>query len=381
MNRIYNFLDFIGHLDEIQFSGHYLDRTSNTSEPNNQDSRILSIDLKGRKYGYKLDGFKDSSGKIISNEEFKTIFSFLKEEEIQDLVYAALREMTRSSLLSSWESKSEKEFLALYLGRMFFYGGEGQKYYPQIKCPVEKKEGDLSPTEYYPSGEDVWAVVGGFNMGVTIKYWSKNDPDAIRSLKGSFWNDLVKTGKIMRDQWGYFDRNFVVDYPYGKGFEVMIDLTDVEKDDSGRVTGVNLSDIRTKIKSQIKGEKITLGPRPKSKLELPKGEQQLNLSPGTKIMLQAKESMQEYEVLPDPIKPKRGDILNREKFKSDKQMEVKFTTIRDDKKIVTKRNIYPNMVLMVKDKEGTYREARITDRLYIQDARLDEPVNLAYRFS
>lgn len=375
MRHLKLFESFVQALNEISFSDHWMNRTATGGSLEYKlSSRIIPYDMDSTDSGYVINGFISGNGELKGVEALRKEKN-LTEKTMYDLITYALKAMTTSRTLRDWTSSSGKDFVMLNLGRICFYFGDSEKYYAVLKGGVSKKakkkaiDAGKKPLDFYDPGDTIYGYVKEKDRGMTIKYY----PSTPQGEKESYYK--FKGDSKLSD--ADFFSNYVLEFPYGKRFEVLIDFTDIRNTTEG--PALNIPMIRSKIDQQIRGEGIELGPSPSPKMQikLPAGEQQLNLSPGTTIMLPAKDQMQEYEILTSSSEPGRADIINRESFKNEKKIELKM--LRPDKGFIVKKELTPGMRIMIK-KGGAYREAKITDRLYIQDERLGEPVNLAYRF-
>lgn len=308
--RIYDFVGFVQHLNEIRFSDHWIERTATGgSTEYKKMSRIIPYESGSTDSGYMIDGFLNKNGEITFSSEFLKK-NGITEKIAYDLVTYALKSITRSRNLLDWSSDSKKDYLMLYLGRICFYTGNGEKHYVILKSGVSEgtknkvSRSGREPLEFYSPGDAIYGYARDKDNGITIKYY----PSTHQGEKVAY--QAFKEDTKLND--ADFFSNYALDFPYGKGFEVIVDLTDTRKTPEGPV--LNIPRIQSKIDSQIRGEKIQLG----SKIEEPAEVKdylspewkRLILSKGVVINLQksGETKGKMYEIV--------GDPTNKEEIKS-----------------------------------------------------------------
>jgi hypothetical protein len=117
--RVLNFSEF---LNEVSFSDHYKQRTSNKGFSGNisNQSRILSR-TKSPKYGWEL---------VLKNDEkYINLKDFIEksdktQEQVEDLVSFSLHSILRSDYLNKLKPVSNKDYLLMYMGKIKMSNGE-----------------------------------------------------------------------------------------------------------------------------------------------------------------------------------------------------------------------------------------------------------------
>ena len=306
MNKIYNFFGFLTHLNEIRFSDHWIERTTSSgSIDDKKESRILPYDKNSTDSGYDIDGFISNDGSQISMMEFLKKTGLTKNDA-HELITYSLKSITRSKTLADWASESGKEYSMLYLGRICFYLKSDEKYYPILKSGVSKKAKDKmirngrEPLDFYTPGDAIYGYVREKDKGMTIKYY----PGTPQGEKLSY--HYFKSDSKLGDS--DFLSNYILEFPYGKKFEILVDLTDkINIPPNGIV--LNMSDIKSKIDQQTQGTKeIELGPKVESDSKqshdfLSSEWKRLFISKGVIIALQkfGESTGKIYEIMDDPI--------------------------------------------------------------------------------
>jgi len=305
MNKIYNFFGFLTHLNEIRFSDHWIERTTSSgSIDDKKESRILPYDKNSTDSGYVIEGLLTKNGEYIYMMDFLKRYN-LTEVNTYNLVTYALKAITRSRTIADWMSDSGKDYVMLYLGRIFFYMENGEKYYVILKSGVSEKaknkilRSGREPFDFYNSSDVIYGYVREKDKGMTIKYYPST-PQGEKSSYHDFKNDTKLTDAD-------FFSNYALEFPYGKGFEILIDTTDTRNTSDGPV--LNIPRIQSKIDHQIQnGKEIQLGPKPEEPTKPAKDFlspewKRFLLTKGIVISLQkqGESNGKIYEIIEDPI--------------------------------------------------------------------------------
>jgi hypothetical protein len=247
MSRIYNFSSFIDFLNEIRFTEHWRDRTASPgSRESIKLSRIVPYRENEDDSGFVIEGVLDPAGNLRPLRDVVRPAGIL-ESEISSLITYTLKAMTRSNRLQDWNSDTGKEYLSLYLGRICLYLGPTEKYYVVLKAGVSKKakkemiEKGKEPFDFYDPGDAIYGYVKEKYNGTTIKFYPSTDQG--RRLS---YTDFKGDSKLSDSD--FFSKH-ALEFPYGKNFEILVDLSDPSN--GGRMA---------KIQDQLRGEEITLGP-------------------------------------------------------------------------------------------------------------------------
>jgi hypothetical protein len=229
---------FVQKLDEIQYSDHWKERTAYINEPNYNLSRIMPYSQNFRS-GFVVEKFVDGRGKEYSVSEAEEILG-INPEQIQNYITVAIRNLTRSRRLERWRSDNTSlKYLMLGLGRICFHKDENTKLYPYIK-------GGDGKGGFYDGGDMVWGLTRNNDEGVTVKYYpSTEEGTLLMSIANEY--STTKTDKISALA---YSNSSSIEYPYGKGFKMIVDLTDNDP-----------REIENKLRNQAEGHEWTYGPR------------------------------------------------------------------------------------------------------------------------
>lgn len=377
MRHLKEFINF-DHLDELNITGHWIERTSGENG-NPSGSRAVPYS-DSTLLGFEIDGFKDENGTLVASKSIEDVIG-IDKDKANKFVSFALLSMTTSKELEDWSPENMKEFILLRLGKICFLTPNGKKFCVMMKAGVGKKNTDY---KFYPPGDVVWAMVKNFDDAMTFKFYD-DSPTGEKQMVYSSQKDSERT-------FDYFSKHHEFFEIYGEKFEVIIDLSDSVS--GKRELSLNDSGIRQKIKDQISGKDVKFGPS-QTEFTLPKKEQQMTLFPELTIMMKGsdKEGMVEYEISASKSDPRKADILNRDTMLKDKMIKIKLIKLDSSGNPVMlkkpdgtetiyaiSKDIEPGMPLMVKDRSGVYRNARVSQKLYIKDERVYEPIGLLYRF-
>jgi len=377
MRHLKEFINF-DHIDELNITDHWIERSSGKNG-DLSGSRAVPYS-NSTPLGFEIDGFKDENGTLVASKNIEDVIG-ITDTKANALVSFALLSMTMSKELEDWNPENMKEFVLLRLGKICFLTPNGKKFYAMIKAGVGKKNIDY---KFYPPGDVVWAMVKNFDDAMTFKFYD-DSPTGEKQMVYSSQKDSERT-------FDYFSKHHEFFEIYGEKFEVVIDLSDSVA--GKRELSLNDSGIRQKIKDQISGKDVKFGPS-QIGFTLPKKEQQMTLFPDLTIMMKGsdKEGMVEYKISASRSDSQRADILNRDTMLKDKMIKIKLIKLDSNgnpvmlKKADGTETIYaiskdiePGMPLMIKDRSGVYRNARVSQKLYIKDERVYEPIGLLYRF-
>ena len=240
MRYLKTYIDFNDPLNEIVYGSHWSHRTSYPGEEQSFKSRILPLspaDDKNLIEGFEIDGFVDEEGEYIEKSEALSILE-IDEDTANNYITHCLRNLTRSKKLENWESKSKAFYLMLNLGSIRFYN-DPYALYPLIKGG--RKEGG-----FFDPGDQIWGLAKefrekGYNegdpvtmRGATIKYYPSGPAGTLAMKLASREESGVSIGE--------FTQKSYIDYPYGKDFEITVDLSNDE----------DMEVIKEKIDSQVK---------------------------------------------------------------------------------------------------------------------------------
>ena len=243
MRHLLLFESFIDSLDEMIYSDHWKERTAYPREENSHLSRILPYSSNFNRYGFKIDSFIDDNRNSFPLRESLQKLD-ISEEQANNYITRALRNLTRSSKLEKWDP-TNLPYLMLRLGRIVFYKDEDTKLYPLIK-------GGDGKGGFYDSGDCVWGLAG-YNKnniveGITVKYYPDTEEGETMMKMTSEYSTKLKSAD--------FYRNSKIEYPYGKNFVITVDLTDDK-----------VPSIEGKMRDQVEGREWKLGGGPKIDLE------------------------------------------------------------------------------------------------------------------
>ncbi len=210
-NYLYN------KIDEIVFSDHWKDRTN--IEGNELSlSRALPLSKEESPWGFVIEEFIDAStGREIQNKDEVFDNFFFSEEEMEVPISYAINLITRSSNLEMWNPLIDKQYYLLDLGRIAV-SKDDKKYYVKFKVLKDDEK------QSYATGDKIFGFVGKDkeekikkNVGITIKYLPGDDNGLIRAVE-EFRRDKNIAAPIFREK-------LSVEYPYGRNFEVVIDVS------------------------------------------------------------------------------------------------------------------------------------------------------------
>lgn len=282
---------FIQKLDEIQYSDHWRERTAYINEPNYQLSRIMPYSQTFRS-GFDIEKFVDRRGNELTVTEAAEILE-INEDQIKNYITVAIRNLTRSRRLERWRlGNNDIRYLMLGLGRICFYKGEEVRLYPYIR-------GGDGKGGFYDSGDMIWGFTRNNDEGVTVKYYPSNDEG---TLLMSIANEYTTTKSDKIPALTY-SRLSSIEYPYGRGFTMIVDLTDNDP-----------REIENKLRNQAEGHEWNYGPRvyiqprqeePRERIITPRESKHLRkvLSRGSMFGLYDKENkkMVIYEISSDVL--------------------------------------------------------------------------------
>jgi len=232
MNRIKSFFDFSTELNEIEFTGHWEERTSFPNEKGSVESRIVQRDS-NHLYGWRISGMMDEEGNLL--EEISLKSPTFSKAKIISLISIALRNLSRSKRLERWMPEGNKFSNILKLGRIFLWNGNEKKYLLFSPGKGPDKEG----IEYKP-GDVFYGICKEYSAGVTVLFFEGKDKLSQEDLE-----EIARMSQLGRS----FFTNYSLQEPYGRNFEVGIDLT-----------APSFLRAESLIKSQILGQTVTFDP-------------------------------------------------------------------------------------------------------------------------
>lgn len=229
MNYIKLFEAFVQSLNEIGFSGHWIERTDL------RDTSLSRVVPRSRNqmWGWTLVNFLDERRNPIEKEIVIPQLN-IGEEQLNYLISRSLFQLTRSQRLRDWFPQNrDKTYQMMNLGRVAIWNGQNY-FYPVLRAGNPKGE-------VYSSGDNVWGFTKDDLMGSTIKYYPSNDQG-----QTDMYNSSLADSKLSRAE---FYRLSEISNPYGGNFRVIIDLTDP-----------NLDSVQRKLVAQVEGREWSLGP-------------------------------------------------------------------------------------------------------------------------
>lgn len=217
MRYLASFKDFKNPINEIIYTDHWKKRTAYKNEIGSSISRIVPLSTEF-KNGFELLQFIDKNGEEIPKKEGLDILE-INETAANYYITFCLRALTRSEKLSEWKSNSNAFYLMLGLGRIRFYRDSYGTFYPSIGGT-----GDAGTP--YQDGDMIWGMVKENVKGITIKYYPSGDfglrmmlddsnSEALRSIYSNEDPDIIIPE---------FRKNSYINYPYGKDFEIIVNL-------------------------------------------------------------------------------------------------------------------------------------------------------------
>jgi hypothetical protein len=308
-SQIYN------RLDEIRFSDHWKERTAVGGSDWIGFSRVLPH-TPNTPYGFSIEYATDSAGNQYALEDVLKELGDPSRVEITKLVSKALYKMSRGVELQKWEPKPDNKYLyILDLGRIVLTDGI-KKFYLHLAAgnpQGEDKDGK------WVTGDSVWGFADKRKKGlmaITLKYYTST-PEGLNMAKEASRRDANMS---LSD----FYASSRIEYPYGKGFELLLDLSDPSP--KGR---------EDKINAQLAGEEILLGPSGKG--HVPITEETIvrkTITPGDKVGLVVK-----YADPENPIMGTITAILNMKEIEDAQKIkslgdikEIKVAFLPEDKK-------------------------------------------------
>ena len=268
-------------LDEIRFSDHWKERTAVGGSDWIGFSRVLPH-TPNTPYGFSVEYVTDDAGNKLSLDEALEVLGNHPKEEILKLISTALYKMSRGAELQEWEPDPDNKYLYIMdLGRIALTDGD-KKYYLHMAGGNPMGKGKLSKWE---TGDNVWGFADKRKeelMAITLKYYPST-PEGLNMAKEASRKDANMS---LTDFYG----SSRVEFPYGKNFVLLLDLSDPLV--RGR---------EDKINAQLSGEAITLGPSGKGYVPISDDPiLRKTISPGDRVGLVVKYA--------DPDNPIMGNI-------------------------------------------------------------------------
>jgi len=206
------FESYVSQIYEIRFAEpHYSDRTSLESK----ESRVVPYALEFP-YGFIIENLVDAN-EALHDPDYIEEYIDLDLDKMYDYTSKALHFLTNSKKLIDWKPSNEKTHQLIDLGRICF-SYYGERFYPIIaggKGPDE--------TGFYDGGDKIWLLLKENDKAITIKYYEGSERGE-RLMFGRSAADEELTPK-------QFQEISAFGYPYGKKFEVIIDVTEDDPED------------------------------------------------------------------------------------------------------------------------------------------------------
>ena len=156
MQHLLIFESYIDRLDEINFSDHWLERTS-LKDPL---SRTVPYD-QDYQFGFRVTGFLDNNNNIIGVMDAPKMLG-TEAKVLEKYISKALNILTNNKELKAWIPTKKEPIQILDLGRICFYK-DGIELYPILKAG----KGPDYPG-FYEGGETIWGLVKENIEGITI---------------------------------------------------------------------------------------------------------------------------------------------------------------------------------------------------------------------
>lgn len=206
LKNILLFESYVSSIYEVAHSGHSSNRTS----LDHPQSRIVpySIDYP---YGFIVKMLVDSNERLHNTDSVEELIG-IDSDMMNDYISKTLNILTNSQKLIKWKPKNDKFFQLLDLGRICF-SYYGEKYYPLIAGGKGPQEGG-----FHDSGDRIWMFLKGEgSAATTIKYYESTEGGR-RLMFSKSASDAGMSGHDFYEVSAY-------GYPYGRNFEVVIDVT------------------------------------------------------------------------------------------------------------------------------------------------------------
>lgn len=359
MQHLLLFESYISRLDEINFSDHWIERTSLKDTL----SRTVPYD-NVYSYGFKISGFLDSRNNNISFIEGIRMLG-VDNTVLSNYLSKALNVLTNSKKLADWEPEKNEAVQMLDLGRVCFYK-DGIELYPVFK-------GGKGPKDqgFYDEGDNIWGLTKNVLDGITVKYYPSTEEGRIKMYEDSY-RDINKESRVSKLN---FMNNSAYGYPYKKNFKLIVDLTDN-----------NELSIHSKLKAQVEGNEWELGPskdKEVQKIETNYDEREfkrLQISNGLIIGIINQETGKTniYEVYNNPINA--SDLL--ETYLRDKEEKtdlLKQTPVIFKAYSITETKRYSGPNVMVNYTKSSSITKTVTlnpgDQVYIKKAKKGSPLD------
>lgn len=308
MKHLYTFKIFESEiwdrLDELQFSQHWKKRTSTGGIDGVDLSRALPRNPNVT-YGFTIEYLTDREGVKYELEDVLTQFRDVSEYDVLSLVSYALNRMTRGAQIVEWEpDPDDKKIYMLNLGKLVLAGGD-KEYFVHLSAGNPKNKGGM--TDKWPPGDVIWGSADyrkiGDLQGITFKFY----PDTKEGLNWMKESTRLDAKNIWKDMTvADFYASSRVEFPYGKNFLLLLDLSDP-----------SVRDRESKIKNQLAGEDIILGPSRKEYIStIKEPPTRKTITPGDKIGLVVK-----YADPNNPIMGTVNSILNMNDIKDAQKMK------------------------------------------------------------
>lgn len=245
---------FWGKLDEIRYSEHWQSRTWGTGAPSGERTEArVQPHSKNFPYGFRIQGMTPADGSLVTLEQMIELTGST-EQEIYGLVTNALISLCRNEFLRTWDPEGDSKEIFLWLlklGRISLYWNN-----MDYIVTLEAGAGPSNLEEFYPAGDAIWGYADKREANSTFAKEPFVYPLLARTIK--FYPNTPEGNEIAYQSARKVSGQSQLDFykvtrqaqPYGNDFVLRIDMTD--DDNQNRIT---------KIKAQVLGQNIELGPR------------------------------------------------------------------------------------------------------------------------
>ena len=249
-----------GKLDEIRYSKHWQSRSWALGAPAGErtESRVQPHS-RNFPYGYRIQVFTPPNGPVVTLLQMIELTGST-EQEIYGLITSALTNLCRNEYLRTWDPEEDSKEIFLWLLKL----GRISLYWNNMDYIVTLEAG-AGPSDlqgFYPAGDTIWGYADKREANSTFAQEPFIYPLLARTIK--FYPNTLEGNQTAyqsaRKISGQSEINFFKvtrqAQPYGNDFVLRIDMTD--DDNQNRIS---------KIQSQVLGENIELGPRPRAERE------------------------------------------------------------------------------------------------------------------
>jgi len=206
LGNILLFESYVNSIYEVKYNQrHFWDRTS----LDNPESRVVPYSLK-YPYGFTVESFLNQNDRR-EDPDFIENFLGIDIDTANNYISKALNLLTNNDRLTNWNPPAGKEFQMADVGRICFKY-YSQKYYPIIAGGRGPEGG------FYDGGDRIWLIIREGDRVITVKYCEDTYEGRI-SMSKAFAKDAQMSNEEFKKVSAYSS-------PYGRNFEVVIDVTD-----------------------------------------------------------------------------------------------------------------------------------------------------------